>query len=168
MMFSYSLSFPLLSFHLRYITDASTLAGLDVFGSFSKLTWERLSEMTSVLHRLEFLPLKGVLCGRSGWDSTFHKAARQTGGRPPGGAGWIHTGRHSAQCQGFFFFKGIFQDVNHLVDIWMPDFWEKPNRGRVVRVVRGKLQVCLWNNWIVIFMFIIQNHFDNIKWHGKR
>ena len=43
MMFSYSLSFPLLSFHLRYITDASTLAGLDVFGSFSKLTWEKSS-----------------------------------------------------------------------------------------------------------------------------
>ena len=38
-MFSYSLSLPLLSFHLLYITLASTLAGLDVFGSFSRLTW---------------------------------------------------------------------------------------------------------------------------------
>ena len=34
-MFSYSLSFsfPLLAFHFRYITDASTLAGDEVFGS---------------------------------------------------------------------------------------------------------------------------------------
>ena len=38
MMFSYSLSLPRLSFHLRYITDASTFAGLEVFGSFNKLT----------------------------------------------------------------------------------------------------------------------------------
>ena len=34
--FAYSLSFPLESFHLLYITDASTLAGENVFGSFSK------------------------------------------------------------------------------------------------------------------------------------
>ena len=39
MMFSYSLSLPLLSFHLLYITLASTFAGLEVFGSFSRLTW---------------------------------------------------------------------------------------------------------------------------------
>lgn len=32
----YSLSLPLLSFHLRYMTDASTLAGENVLGSFSK------------------------------------------------------------------------------------------------------------------------------------
>lgn len=34
-MFSYSLSRPLLSLHLRYIIEASTLAGLKVFGSLS-------------------------------------------------------------------------------------------------------------------------------------
>lgn len=32
----YSLSLPLLSLHLRYMTDASTLAGEKVLGSFSK------------------------------------------------------------------------------------------------------------------------------------
>lgn len=32
----YSLSLPLLSLHLRYITDASTLAGEKVLGSFSR------------------------------------------------------------------------------------------------------------------------------------
>lgn len=36
MMFSYSLSFPFDSFHLRYITEASTFAGLNVFGSLSR------------------------------------------------------------------------------------------------------------------------------------
>merc|ERR1719281_2345077 len=40
MMFSYSLSFPLLSFHLLYITLASTLAGLKVLGSLRRLTTE--------------------------------------------------------------------------------------------------------------------------------
>lgn len=39
MMSVYSRSFPLLSFHLRYITEASTLAGENVLGSLS-------SEMT--------------------------------------------------------------------------------------------------------------------------
>lgn len=34
--FSYSLSFPLESLQRRYITEASTLAGLNVFGSFNK------------------------------------------------------------------------------------------------------------------------------------
>lgn len=34
--FSYSLSFPLESFHRLYMMEASTLAGLNVFGSFSK------------------------------------------------------------------------------------------------------------------------------------
>lgn len=34
-MFVYSASLPLESFHLRYMTEASTLAGLYVFGSFS-------------------------------------------------------------------------------------------------------------------------------------
>lgn len=38
-MFSYSLSFPFDSFHRRYMTEASTFAGLNVFGSLS-------SEMT--------------------------------------------------------------------------------------------------------------------------
>ena len=38
MIFSYSLSLPLESFHLLNITEASTLAGLNVFGSFNKLT----------------------------------------------------------------------------------------------------------------------------------
>lgn len=33
--FGYSLSFPLLSFHLLYITLASTFAGLNVLGSFN-------------------------------------------------------------------------------------------------------------------------------------
>lgn len=33
--FGYSLSFPFDSRHLRYITDASTLAGENVFGSFN-------------------------------------------------------------------------------------------------------------------------------------
>ena len=41
MMFSYSLSFPFESFHLRYMTDASTLAGLYVFGSFRRLTTDK-------------------------------------------------------------------------------------------------------------------------------
>lgn len=31
----YSRSFPLLSLHLRYMTEASTLAGEEVLGSFS-------------------------------------------------------------------------------------------------------------------------------------
>lgn len=39
----YSRSFPLLSFHLRYITDASTLAGENVLGSFSsEITLRRM------------------------------------------------------------------------------------------------------------------------------
>ena len=33
---SYSLSFPLESFHFLYMTDASTLAGENVFGSFNR------------------------------------------------------------------------------------------------------------------------------------
>ena len=41
MMFSYSLSFPFESFHLRYMTDASTLAGLYVLGSFRRLTTDK-------------------------------------------------------------------------------------------------------------------------------
>lgn len=32
---SYSLSLPLVSLHFRYIIEASTLAGEEVFGSFS-------------------------------------------------------------------------------------------------------------------------------------
>lgn len=36
MISAYSLSFPLLSLHLRYMTEASTLAGENVFGSFSR------------------------------------------------------------------------------------------------------------------------------------
>lgn len=36
MISAYSLSFPLLSLHLRYITEASTLAGEKVLGSFNK------------------------------------------------------------------------------------------------------------------------------------
>ncbi len=38
MIFSYSLSFPFESFHRRNMTEASTLAGLKVLGSFNKLT----------------------------------------------------------------------------------------------------------------------------------
>lgn len=39
----YSLSFPLLSLHLRYMTDASTLAGEKVLGSFSsEITLSRM------------------------------------------------------------------------------------------------------------------------------
>ena len=41
MMFSYSLSLPFESFHLRYMTEASTLAGLYVFGSFRRLTTDK-------------------------------------------------------------------------------------------------------------------------------
>ena len=48
------------------------------------------------------LPLKGVLCGRSALGSTFHKAAPQTGGRPPVGEGWTHTGRHSIRMMSRF------------------------------------------------------------------
>lgn len=35
-MLAYSASLPLDSFHRRYITDASTLAGLEVLGSFNR------------------------------------------------------------------------------------------------------------------------------------
>ncbi len=35
MISAYSRSFPLLSLHLRYMTEASTLAGEEVLGSFS-------------------------------------------------------------------------------------------------------------------------------------
>lgn len=43
MMSVYSRSFPLLSFHLRYITEASTLAGENVLGSFSsEITLRRM------------------------------------------------------------------------------------------------------------------------------
>lgn len=43
MMSVYSRSFPLLSFHLRYITEASTLAGENVLGSFSsEITLSRM------------------------------------------------------------------------------------------------------------------------------
>lgn len=39
----YSLSFPLLSLHLRYMTEASTLAGEKVLGSFrSEITLSRM------------------------------------------------------------------------------------------------------------------------------
>lgn len=36
MMFSYSLSFPFESFHFLYMTEASTLAGENVLGSFKR------------------------------------------------------------------------------------------------------------------------------------
>ena len=40
---SYSLSVPFDSFHRRYITDASTLAGENVFGSFNnEITLRRI------------------------------------------------------------------------------------------------------------------------------
>lgn len=35
-MFSYSLSFPFESFHFLYMTEASTLAGENVLGSFKR------------------------------------------------------------------------------------------------------------------------------------
>merc|ERR1719452_418682 len=44
--FSYSLSFPLLSLNRLYITLASTLAGLEVLGSLSKLTTLRSTVRT--------------------------------------------------------------------------------------------------------------------------
>ena len=36
MMLAYSASLPFESFHLRYITEASTLAGLNVLGSLKR------------------------------------------------------------------------------------------------------------------------------------
>lgn len=69
MMFSYSLSAPLESFQRRYMTEASTLAGEKVLGSFNsemtlskmvlqqmennltmKLAFQRLIKMTSFVH----------------------------------------------------------------------------------------------------------------------
>ena len=32
---------------------------------------------------------------------------------------------------------------NHLIDIWVPDFWKKSNGGWVVWVVGGELEMCL-------------------------
>ena len=43
------------------------------------------------------LPLTGGWSWRSVWGSTSRRAARRTGGRPPGGAGWTRTGRRSGQ-----------------------------------------------------------------------
>lgn len=43
--FSYSLSLPLESFHRLYMMEASTLAGLNVFGSFKR----EITESNTVL-----------------------------------------------------------------------------------------------------------------------
>lgn len=50
----YSLSLPLLSLHLRYMTDASTLAGEKVLGSFSReITLRRMVLNETCLQKRE-------------------------------------------------------------------------------------------------------------------
>lgn len=75
MIFSYSLSFPFDSFHLLYITDASTLAGLEVFGSLrSETTDRRMVRIFCVgFHRSQG---SSPLCGSStgGWRIEIHRS----------------------------------------------------------------------------------------------
>lgn len=72
----YSTSLPLLSRHLRYMTDASTLAGEKVLGSFS-------SEMT-----LSRMVLRGETEGGSeGGLKTHPRREKQEGGGGTGGRG---------------------------------------------------------------------------------
>ena len=70
MMFSYSLSLPLDSFHRRYMTEASTLAGLEVFGSFSSditdsriVLWGAAQKWTVIItpHRGGVLSMSGLV-----------------------------------------------------------------------------------------------------------
>lgn len=56
MMFSYSLSFPFESFHRLYITEASTLAGLKVLGSLSRLTTDK-----RIVLKVEYFDCRDVM-----------------------------------------------------------------------------------------------------------
>ena len=73
MMSVYSWSFPLLSFHFLYITEASTLAGEEVLGSFSsEITLRRMVLTFCVgFHRSEG---SSPLCASStgGWRMEMH------------------------------------------------------------------------------------------------
>ena len=139
MMFSYSLSLPLLSFHLRYITDASTLAGLDVFGSFNKLTWDGT--------RIK-IPLQLAYHWKEYCADVLRRVPPLTRQLPGLGVvhRWVKDGHTqvailSEWCQGL---RRIVWELDlHLIDIRVPDFWKKSNGGWVVGVVRGKLQMCL-------------------------
>lgn len=106
----YSRSFPLLSFHLRYITEASTLAGENVLGSFSsEITLRRMvlaakrhgqirTKAGQQLPATQWMPAASrgsplapptpAHTSHSVWGSTARMAAPHSVGHPLVGAGW--------------------------------------------------------------------------------
>ena len=73
MIFSYSLSLPFDSLHLRNMTEASTLAGENVFGSLrSEITLRRIVLRTMIGYDYNIMPFHHLKTSRTYW-SIFRK-----------------------------------------------------------------------------------------------
>lgn len=103
MMSVYSRSFPLLSFHLRYITEASTLAGENVLGSFSsEITLSRMVLAAINMSRSELRWVSSTPAAPFyPWESLVLSIAREVlakGSRPRGQQHmncWAYTHPHT-------------------------------------------------------------------------
>lgn len=113
-MFSYSLSFPLESLNLLYMTEASTLAGLEVFGSFSSDTTDsrivlKIGEAVSFPVWWQELRTNSRLTEHFVLGSTFRRGARRSEDRRRVDGGWICTDHRSENEAAFSFtFRRIF------------------------------------------------------------
>lgn len=83
---AYSLSLPLLSLHLRNMTDASTLAGEKVLGSLSReITLSRIVLMETEPHRQEMRTTKQIrscICIKDKLDMGFLKPVTKAEASP--------------------------------------------------------------------------------------
>lgn len=84
----YSRSFPLLSFHLRYITEASTLAGENVLGSFSsEITLRRMVLAINKHEQVRAETGQQLPASQQRQQSQCHSAAASHGSGGEPGAG---------------------------------------------------------------------------------
>lgn len=126
--FGYSLSLPWESLHLLYMTEASTFAGENVFGSFSKdMTDNKIVRTFCVGFQRSHG--NSPLCGSStgGWSIEMHRSPFYFK------IGWIcwKVISDDFSCLNRFHNK-IFIKFVYLINIWMPHFCQKSNRrGRV-------------------------------------
>ena len=130
MIFSYSLSLPLLSLDLLYITLASTLAGLQ----WDKIKWNMIQTQFPIEHQINVRvpitimsrhqisllkltwkcwarwggwPRSGGWSAHSGLGSISHREAPRTEGHPLGDGGWRYRGHRSRRHLGATLSTGI-------------------------------------------------------------
>ena len=143
-MFSYSLSFPLLSFHRLYITLASTLAGLQnkktIINDIGHIG-QNLIIFLQLIFSSEFRLHYGV-SPKCVWFIEKADYTKKDGshilGRVP-----TFTRKFSGLRIIHWRMKDRDAQVSVLVHVRMPDFGQKSQGRRVVRVVWGKLNVRL-------------------------